>query len=501
MELYDLFYKWVPVWVRLPVLFILFFVILTANGIFLGNSGDISNDLGVYSEAYTQSFNAIYIGMGLGLLFDLRLKMRFTSKKLLLFGLFSLLLLNIVCATTGNTSVFIIACLLIGFTKMMALTEVYVIWLLVWSKQLDTSRMYPFVYFTALAGLHFMTWLTSVLAFEYNWRYAYICVLIMVAVCIILAVVLVEEHPLKKKIPFYQVDIIGLILLATAMMLLNYAFVNGRVEDWFSSRAIIASFWGGIASFILFLIRQLNIKRPIFNLTLLRRRNLRFGLFLFVLLGFFSVSTFQSSFSAGTLHYESMRNMELNLYMVPGILAGCVLCWFWYYLGLDADILIISGFLSFVVYHWIMYLGFSNQFALQDFWLPALIKGFGTALIYIAVGLYTNKKLPLTLVMTGAGAMIIVRSFIGSGICGAMYGFWYYQERIRHFEQLALQTDQSSIPGGPAGVSNYFVSLQQQASLTASKELTGYIILGGLVLVGLLTVKYLYQKQKGTLFT
>ncbi len=80
MEIYDLFYKWVPVWIRLPVLFIIFFVILTANGIFLGNSTDISNDLGVNGEVYTQSFNALYIGMGLGLLFHLRLKMRFTGQ-------------------------------------------------------------------------------------------------------------------------------------------------------------------------------------------------------------------------------------------------------------------------------------------------------------------------------------------------------------------------------------------------------------------------------------
>lgn len=501
MELYDLFFKWVPVWVRLPVLFILFFVILTANGIFLGNSGDISNDLGVYSEVYTQSFNAIYIGMGLGLLLDLRLKMRFSSKQLLMFGLCSLLILNTICATTGNTSVFIIACLLIGFTKMMALTEIYVIWMIVWSKQMDTSRMYPFVYFTALAGLHFMTWLTSVLAFEYNWRFAYIWVLILIVVCIICVIIFVEKHQLKKKIPFYQVDMIGLILLATSMMLLNFAVVNGRVEDWFNSGSIIACFWGGISCFILFLLRQLNIKRPIFDLSLLRRRNLRFGLFLFILLGFFSVSTFQSSFSAGTLRYESMRNMELNLYMVPGILSGCILCYFWYYFSLDADILIITGFLSFVAYHWIMYLSLSNQFALTDFWLPSILKGFGTALIYIAVGLYTNKKLPLTLVMTGAGAMIIVRSFIGSGVCGALYGFWFYQERIRHFEQLALQTDQASVPGGQGGVSAYFVTLQQQASLAASKEITGYIIISGLVLTGLLIIKYLYQKQKGTLFT
>jgi DHA2 family multidrug resistance protein len=67
MELYDLFYRWVPVYLRLPILFIWFFVVLTANGVFAGNITDMYSNLGVYSEPYTQGYNAMYIGMGLGL--------------------------------------------------------------------------------------------------------------------------------------------------------------------------------------------------------------------------------------------------------------------------------------------------------------------------------------------------------------------------------------------------------------------------------------------------
>jgi hypothetical protein len=497
MEIYDLFYKWVPVWIRLPVLFILFFVILTANGIFLGNSTDISNDLGVNGEVYTQSFNALYIGMGLGLLFHLRLKMRFTGKSLLLYGLTCVGLLNLVCATTNSPTLFITACLLIGFTKITTLTEVYIIWILIWSKKMDTSRMYPFVYFTALTGLHFMTWFTSVLAYEYNWRYAYIWVLILVLLCIVFCLAFIQNNPLKRAVPLYQVDYIGLILLASSMMLVNYVAVNGRVEDWFNSKEIVISFWGAIVLFLLFMIREINIRRPLFDFRLFSRKTFRAGLFLFALLGFFSVGTFQSAFSAGTLHYEPAMNMELNLYLVPGILGGCIFCFCWYYWEQDADILFIAGFLSFVAYHWILYQSFSNEFTMADFWLPSLLKGFGTALIYISVGLYTTKKLPLPLLMTGAGAMILVRSFIGSGICGGLYNFWFYQQRVRHFDRLAGMTDAAGLPpGSPLNPADYFASLQQQASLAASKEITGWIIIGGLILSGSLTLRYVYQKYQ-----
>ncbi|HEY4198900.1 MAG TPA: MFS transporter, partial [Mucilaginibacter sp.] len=228
MELLDLFHKWVPLYLRLPVLFLIFFTTLTANGIFLGNSNEIANDLGVYAESYSQAYNALYIGMGLGLIFHLRIKMRFTNKQLLVYGLTMQLLMNIVCATTSSPIVFVAACLIIGFAKISAMIEVYIIWMYIWSKKLDSSRVYPFVYFTALSGIYFMTWLTTWLAYNYNWRFSYIAVFILILLCIFLALLTVENNLLKRKIPLYQIDFLGLFLLTSSVLLLNYATVNGK---------------------------------------------------------------------------------------------------------------------------------------------------------------------------------------------------------------------------------------------------------------------------------
>src|SRR5882762_8140244 len=118
MELKDLFYKWVPVWVKLVVLFIFFFVVLTANGVYLGNSTDMYSGLGVYSEPFTAAYNAVYIGMGLGLFIEVRLKMRFTSKTLLLWGFTVMGLVNLLNMFTESPIVIILSCLVLGFTKM-----------------------------------------------------------------------------------------------------------------------------------------------------------------------------------------------------------------------------------------------------------------------------------------------------------------------------------------------------------------------------------------------
>jgi MFS family permease len=358
MELLDLFHKWVPLYVRLPVLFLIFFVTLTLNGIYLGNANEMANNLGAYPESFTQAYNAIYIGMGLGLIFHYRLKMRFTNKQLLLFGLTTLFLMHVVCATTSNTTVFIAACLLIGFGKISALVEVYIIWMFIWSKKFDASRLYPFVYFTALSGIYFMNWLTAYLAFIYNWRYAYIAVLILILLSIICAVIFVENNVLHRKLPLYQVDYWGLCLLGTSLLLLNYASVNARVADWPGSKILTGSLFASLITLLLFARRQLSLKRPLFDLRMFRSATFRRGLFYCVIMGVFLPGTFQSAFSAGILQYDAATNMAVNLYLIPGVVVGCVFCYCWYYFKFDSDLLIMTGFLSFVVYHIILYHSF-----------------------------------------------------------------------------------------------------------------------------------------------
>jgi MFS family permease len=498
MEMYDLFYKWVPVYFRIPVLVLLFFVILCANGVFLGNLTDMASSLGMYPEHYTAAANAMYIGMALGLMTEVRLKLRFSSKTLLLAGLSVMLLMNIVCATTSNPWITIIAVFILGFAKISALIEVYIIQLMMWSKQLDTSRFYPFVYFVALGGLYLTTWATASLAYYYNWQYAYILVVMVLAVAILLTVLLVENHPLKNRMAISGMDWGSLLLLGISMLLLNYVVVYGKVEDWFYSGSIKLAAFGFIFSFLVFLKRTLTIPAPFFKLEIFRKPTFRIGLLLFFILGVFSTGTFQSAFSAGILQYDTPTNMQLNLFLIPGVTAASVICFIWYYKKLDPEPMIIIGFAGFLVYHIMMYQSFSNEFAITDFWAPSIVKGFATCAIYIAVGLYTTKNFDLGVVMMAGGVMILVRSFLGSGIFSGVYNYILYAERVRHLDKLAGMTDSGSFFPDQLTSGSLYKALAEQSTLAASKEVTGYIIVFGFALIAILILYYFRIKIIGT---
>ncbi|HTF27348.1 MAG TPA: hypothetical protein VK625_00810, partial [Flavitalea sp.] len=390
------------------------------------------------------------------------------------------------------------AVFILGFAKIFALMEVYIIQLMMWSKQLDTSRFYPFVYFVALGGLYLTTWGTASLAYYYNWQYAYILVVMVLLVAILLTVLLVENHPLKKTMSISGMDWSSLLLLGISMLMLNYVVVYGKVEDWFYSDSIKLAAFGFIFSFLVFLKRTLTIAAPFFKLEVFRKPNFRIGLLLFFILGVFSTGTFQAAFSAGILQYDTPTNMELNLFLIPGVTVASVLCFIWYYKNLDPEPMIIIGFAGFLVYHIMMYQSFSNEFAITDFWAPSIVKGFATCVIYIAVGLYTTKNFDLGVVMMAGGVMILVRSFLGSGIFAGVYNYILYAERVRHLDKLAVMTDSGNFFSNQLTSSSLYKTLAEQSTLAASKEVTGYIIVLGFALIAVLILYYLRIKITGT---
>lgn len=491
MELKDLFYKWVPVWVKLPVLFIFFFVVLTANGVYLGNSTDMYSGLGVYPEPFTEAYNAVYIGMGLGLFVEWRLKQRFTSKTLLIWGFSVMLLMNLINMYTENPALMVAACLVLGFTKMSALIEIYIIWLVVWSKKMDTSRLYPFVYLTALGGTYFITWLTAQLADTYNWRYAYIWMIVMILVCLLLALVFVENNKLRRPVPLYQMDVLGLLLLLSFLLLLNYVAVYGKVENWWESDNIKAATYLMPVTFLAFLLRQLLIKRPLIQFKNFNKASFLKGVFLFFLLGIFLPSSIQGAFTAGVLDFEAIRNAELNLYLIPGVAAGAVVCFLWYYYKRNTEALLFIGVAAFVAYYIILYSNLATGLGMENFLAMSVVKGFGTVTLYVVIGLYTTGGFPLNLIMHAGGMMIIVRSFLGSGIISGIYSYLLYAGRVRHLDILAGSPDADA--GYLIKPANYYRNMQGQATMAASKELCGLIIIAGLIILVTIVFSHFYR--------
>jgi hypothetical protein len=282
------------------------------------------------------------------------------------------------------------------------------------------------------------------------------------------------------------------LLLLSTLLLFNYIAVYGKVEDWFESDRIKGAIILLPVTFFGFIRREFRIKRPLVPLRILRSPNFNKGLFFFLVLGVFLPSSIQSAFTGGILHFEAYRNTELNLYMIPAMLVGAVLSFCWYYYSKDPDVLLFTGFLAFTAYYFLLYQRLATGLGLGDFWLPSLMKGFAIIVLYISIGLYTVASFPLTDVFTASGFMIITRSAMGSGFFTGLYSYFIYAGTVRHVDRLADLTATGDYVQNESPAA-YLRTIQQQASLAAFKELTGWILLFGILLLAVLGISIIFR--------
>ena len=111
----GLFAAWVPKPLMLLLIFIFLIPVLSINSVYSNSITDISGALATYTEYMAMASNATTIGMGVAIIFSLRVKMRFRSKEIIVFCSVVLALLSYCIGTTDNPLVVIIAGFFIGF--------------------------------------------------------------------------------------------------------------------------------------------------------------------------------------------------------------------------------------------------------------------------------------------------------------------------------------------------------------------------------------------------
>jgi hypothetical protein len=115
-------------------------------------------------------------------------------------------------------------------------------------------------------------------------------------------------------------------------------------------------------------------------------------------------------------------------------------------------------------------------------------------LAYVVIGLYTVSSFKVESVFTAAGLMIIFRSVLGRSIFTGLYSYFPYAGTVRHIDRLAgLTASTATFPQTPPNTALSLQTISQQASLSASKELTGAILIAAAVLLAAVALSKLFR--------
>jgi hypothetical protein len=502
----GLFKDWVPKPVQLLLIFILMVPLLTINGIYTSNIGDMAGGLGIMTDDLMMANYAAMIGMAVAFPLLLRVKQYFKSKDILLTIFLSFALLNYVSSTTDHPAILTAANFMLGALKMFGMIEIIIPIMFIVSPTGDRAKFYS-VFYPISIGLGMISgYLTTELAFDSNWQHIYQFAIPISLFCVLLVLIFSHDYYGGKRVPLYQFDWISLVLYSSVLMLINYVFSYGKTFNWLDSLNIKAALISFVILGIWFIQRQLTLKRPYISLSILKKKNVQGAIFFIFLMGLFnSSSSIQSAFTTGILKYSAQVNSELNLMMIAGCILGGLLCFIWFKKQKRLKGIVFIGFSAFITYYIILYFMFSSVIDINYLLFPILLKGLGMTIIFISIGIYAAEKLGMADMMASASLLVLFRSFFGPLFWGAVLSFQLYAGQMKHTARIVQHIDindplyvsrvtpvvQGAIAQGKTievaqsmGVQSMWGTVQVQATLAASKDIFGHIIvIGGITLL------------------
>ena len=478
----GLFHNWVPKPVSLALIILLESVLLLINPVNSGNIGLMASSTGIISEYYMWGNFASTIGMALVLPLTMRVKMRFRSKELLLATFVGMAVMIMVTATATKGGIVVVACLIFGIVKMLGMTELVLPIQGMLCPDGNRKRFYAVFYPIALSSGMIGTFLSSTASLNIGWQslhyYAAATLLLAAGICVIF----VHNQRFARKMPFIFIDWFGLFLFGTALMSLSYLYSFGKQQDWFNSPYITSAAGITIISVFSLIIRELNIKRPLFSFKLFKIKDVRYGLIFLIAQGMYmGVSVIMSIYTSAILGYNWTTNGAVTLMTLPGIVLAGFVAFHWTQNRIPLKMYIFSGFAAYFLYTVMLYFMMVPELNIARLYLPQLLNGYGMCALFISIWIYTLDKVPQNTMLPSVAPVMIFRSFIMMGFFTALFGWLQYRFQWQSIGDLASSIDSLTMSHNPGAGS--LRDIQLGAILASCKRLLGYVVIAGLAIL------------------
>jgi DHA2 family multidrug resistance protein len=495
-----IFYDWLPKKLDFWLLLFLNITMSFTNGIpntitnyVIGAQSSVAADINMASFAY-------YTGMVCVFPIILRLK-QFTNTKLILGCSFTaLVFLNFVLSQTNAPLVMVMASFAIGAVKMIANIEIVLSLIPILMPKGERYQLYCIYYplsmvFGSLSGL-----IAAAFANSLNWQYSFHVQNLFLMIGLLVIILFVHPKMASKKIPLFQYDWLGTLLIIASLLLTCYVFSYGLMLDWYASIKIQAATLVAVLLFTLFLQRNLRIKRPIVKFEAFSSWKVVMGFMVLIFFClFFNTSSLTAPFLNIILKNNPLESARLNTFGIPGYIAGSLLCFLYYKRFMNFSVMAVAACLCFLISNIEMYDLTSSFTGSTDLFWPMFFRAMATIITYISVGIYITSNIPLHYFNDVTMVLIAVRSLFVPLIASTLYSNWFYHGQVIYLNKLANKMD-SLNPYVTARSSAVFSSVKTQASLLALRDIYGALILIGIVLLIIIIVFPFHGSQKRIVF-
>lgn len=435
----PVFKPWVPEWViRLALLItVLPGVVLFALSV--SNVGAAAGYYGINANDVQYSLIILYGAMASFVVLEGRFFKYIASKQYMLTGV---LLLTGTCYLCYVTHSFLLL-LVMRYVQGLLTCGTISITLTLMFNRLHTERSkeiaYSVVYCVLLCIIPLTTVITAAIIDAFDYNVIYKCAIYSYIPGAVLLFVIMNNVRLSKKLPLYRLDWGSFIIYTTGLCLIGYVLIYGQQYNWLDDVRIWARLIAILLLALLFILRQLNLKKPYIYLAAFRQPKFVLGtvlLFLFYIIrGSFGITT---SFMGTVLGLDPIHVGYLLIYNIAGIILSVIIASRWVLLKKPTRLIFIAGFFVLLVFHvWMSYL-FTTQVDPGDIIIPLILQGMGAGMLMVPIILFIISNTPKQFGNTGSAVGIFVR-FLGFSASIALINFFQLFGQQNHYNRLQDQ--------------------------------------------------------------
>lgn len=478
-----------------PWIFIIFVLIIQfSGGLYLAAATDMVGTTALMQEDILMAGYAQLIGMSINFAVMFRLKFRFSNRIGLLICCSALIVTTYVCATTTSVGILVAACFLAGWFRMWATlvcNSTIQLWL---TPVRDMAIFFCYVYLLVDSVIQISGIFTVYTAFHLQWEYMHWIMIGLLALMMVAVMILVKPVKGPMQIPLLGIDWIGAGLWSIFMLCFTFICVYGNFYDWWESEEIRGAAVTGILSVGVNLWRATFLHHPYISFTALTNRNVIRATLVYLV--FFTLlateHVFEHSYAATVLGFDETNLIDLNLYVLVGIVAGSAFTYFtfarrrWRYKTMT-----VIGFALAAIYLGYFYFLIDYGVEKEMLFIPLVARGAASVIISIVF---------LTSILQGGMHFFVFpQALTINGFTGAVMGATLGPAIIGELLRLTMAKNGALIGATFTDVNplishiplgELFGMIQLQALVVSMKEIYGWLFTGALAVITVILVSY-----------
>lgn len=314
-----------------PWLFILFVLIVQfSGGVYLAAASDMVGTTALMQEDILMAGYASLVGMSINFCVMFRLKFRYSNRVSLLACGAVLIAANFICAHTTNVPVLVATCFVAGWFRMwatFACNSTIQLWL---TPVRDMAIFFCYVYLVVDGAIQLSGIATIYTAFFSQWEYMHWIMIGLLALMMLMVLIFVKAVKGPIQIPLLGIDWIGAALWSIFMLCFTFVCVYGNFYDWWDAEEIRGAAILGVVCLLINLWRASFLHHPYITFQAMTNRNVIRATLIYLV--FFTLlateHVFEHSYAAAILGFDETNLIDLNWYVVCGVVAGCVFTYY-----------------------------------------------------------------------------------------------------------------------------------------------------------------------------